>query len=211
MSVGFLVLVVLVALAAGVVGTLRGGTRRGFGEEDLHGVRLVPAALGLQVLLLLPGVGSLGVARSLGWLVLAVSLVMLLLFARANARLPGVPLLALGLLCNLLVVMLNLGMPINGAAMQRAGIAPPPAAERRLDAVHLREIPATRLKLLDRRIAVRPLHTALSFGDVAQLAGLFLVVQGLMLAAAERSREEALVPGPPGPGIHPPGSGDGEL
>ena len=123
------------------------------------------------VLLPLPGVG--------GAVLLLAALATLLGIARANARLPGVPLLALGLLLNLIVVLANLGMPVPAATLERAGIAVEQPAPDRPDAKHVLERGGTSLALLGDRLAVRPLRTVTAFGTVIELAGLFLLLQYL--------------------------------
>src|ERR671911_540135 len=103
----------------------------------------------------------------------------LLGIARPNARLAGVPLLALGLLLNLIVVLANLGMPVPAETLERAGIAVEQPAPDRPDAKHVLERGGTRLALLGDRLAVRPLRTVTAFGTVIELAGLFLLLQYL--------------------------------
>jgi hypothetical protein len=133
---------------------------------------------------------SLGIPRGVGALLLAAALVGLLGVARANGKLPGVPLLALGLLANLLVLVLNLGVPVAVSTLERAGIAVERPLQHRPDAKHVLDGPGTRVSLLGDRLAVRPLRSTVSFGDVAELAGLFLLVQALVIGTARGSEEE---------------------
>jgi Family of unknown function (DUF5317) len=179
--VGELLLFLVVAGAALAVGLARGGRLRWLRET---GVRARWLALGCLVVqaavaaLPMPGVG--------GVVLLVAALATLLGVARANGRLPGVPLLALGLLLNLVVVVANLGMPVPAAALQRAGIAveqPPPS---RPDAKHVLEGPGTRLGLLGDRLAVRPLRAVTGYATVIELAGLFLLLQHLVGAGSRR-------------------------
>lgn len=78
------------------------------------------AALVLQLLLGLPGHPLPGGRWGIGSVLLTVSLLLLLVVVWANAQLPGMPLLALGLLANLLVVGLNGGMPVSAATAPQA-------------------------------------------------------------------------------------------
>jgi Family of unknown function (DUF5317) len=178
--VGNLLLVLLAGAAGVVAGLVRGGRLRG---GDGGGVRAWPfglAALAVQAL-----VGLLPPAGGLGPMLLVAALLTLLAVARANGRLAGVPLLAIGLLANLVVVVANIGMPVPAATLERAGVAVERPASHRPDAVHVLAGPSTRLAALGDRLAVRPLRTVASFGTVAELAGLFLLVQHLLLARRE--------------------------
>ena len=74
---------------------------------------------------------AVGLPLVLGAVLLLAALAVLLGVARANGRLPGVPLLALGLLLNLLVVLANLGVPVRrdpGAGRDRRSSSRRPTA-----------------------------------------------------------------------------------
>ena len=186
MNLGDLALFVLVGAAALVAGRwARGGQLRGLKETVVRGWPFALAGLALQAL-----AGALPPAGPIGVLLLAAALVTLLAVVRANGRLPGAPLLALGLLANLLVVLLNVGMPVPAATLERAGVAVERPIPQRPDAEHVLEGPATRLGLLGDRLAVRPLRTVTSFGTVAELAGLFLLLQHLLVAATPARRRD---------------------
>jgi hypothetical protein len=111
-------LVAAAGVAAGVaVGLARGGGLRRLRDHGVKAVWLGIFCLAVQasvVLLPIPGVG--------GVVLLVAALATLLGIARANGRLAGVPLLALGLLLNLVVVLANVGMPVPAATLERAGI-----------------------------------------------------------------------------------------
>lgn len=185
---GEILLVVLIGVLSGVAGALRGGQIEGLTQGNL---RLVPALLAGLVLQ-----GMAVLAAGAGWrwgLILPLSLlgmVALLAFAVANHRLPGVLLIGLGLACNLLVMGLNGGMPVTDATLERAGrpVAEGGAAPERPDALHVRAGSGSRLLMLSDVLAMRPLRTVSSIGDIAQYAGLFLLVQGLMLKGAQAQR-----------------------
>jgi len=91
-----------------------------------------------------------------------------------------VPLFALGLLLNLLVVLVNFGMPVPAGTLERAGITLEQPAPDRPDAKHVLDHDGTRLGLLGDRLAVRPLRAVTGYGTVIELAGLFLLLQYLV-------------------------------
>ncbi|HEY6706842.1 MAG TPA: DUF5317 family protein [Actinomycetota bacterium] len=178
-------LFLLVAAAAVAVGLARGGA---LGQLRDHGVKAVWLAVGCLavqatvVVLPMPGIG--------GVVLLVAALATLLGLARTNARLAGVPLLALGLILNLIVVLANLGMPVRAETLERAGIGVEQPAPDRPDAKHVLERDGTRLGLLGDRLAVRPLRTVTSYGTVIELAGLFLLLQSLVRGPGPFRRED---------------------
>ncbi len=172
-----MVLVLLVAVLALLLAVATGGRR--LTRVHVRAVRLLVAAAVLQLgtSALAPGSGP---ARA-GALVLTVLLVGL--FLAGNARLPGVPLVALGLLLNVVVVGLNAAMPVSLVAAARAGIA---VEDLHLAQDAMREPagPGTRLRLLADVVPVplpgRP--QVVSVGDVLVAAGVGL----LLLTAGPR-------------------------
>jgi hypothetical protein len=185
-GLGTLALFVLAILAGVGAGVLRGGRLRSLLEAKVHARVVGMVCLGLQGIVGALALRSVGIPRGVGALLLGLALVGLLGVARANGQLPGVPLLALGLLANLLVLVLNLGVPVSVDTLHRAGVAVEQPVPHRPDAKHVIDGPGTRLAVLGDRLAVRPLRTATSFGDVAELAGLFLLVQWLVIGSARR-------------------------
>ncbi|HET7516530.1 MAG TPA: DUF5317 family protein [Actinomycetes bacterium] len=183
-------LFLLVAVAGVAVGLARGGSLRRLREPGVRAARLGVAFLAVQSLVVVLPLRALGLPLVLGALLLLASLVVLLGVARANGRLPGVPLLALGLLLNLLVVLANLGMPVPAETLGRAGIGVEQPAPDRPDPKHVLERGGTRLGLLGDRLAVRPLHTVTAYGTVIELAGLFLLLQHLVRGPGPFRRED---------------------
>jgi hypothetical protein len=183
-------LFLLVAVAAVVAGLARGGPLGGLVSTSVRAKPLALACLAVQALAVALPLRAIGLPRGLGALLLALALATLLAVARPNARLPGVPLLALGLFLNLVVVVANAGMPTPEPTLARAGIALERPAPDRPDAKHVLEGPGTRLGVLGDRLAVRPVRAVTSFATVAELAGLFLLLQHLMLAAAPYRRSD---------------------
>jgi hypothetical protein len=179
-------LLFLLVAGAGVgVGLARGGE---LGELTDSGVRSRWLALGCLavqatvVVLPMPGAG--------GTVLLVAALATLLGIARANGRHAGVPLLALGLLLNLLVVLANVGVPVSAATLERAGIHLEQPAPHRPDAKHVLDRGQARLGLLGDRLAVRPLRTVTGYGTVIELAGLFLLLQHLVRGPGPFRRDD---------------------
>src|SRR6266545_1681332 len=188
-GLGTLALFLLAVLAGIGAGAIRGGKARSLLEAKVHAKLVGLVCLGLQAIVGALALRSVGIPRGVGALLLGLALVGLLGVARANGQLPGVPLLALGLLANLLV--LNLGVPVSVETLDHAGVAVEQPVPHRPDAKHVIDGPGTRLAVLGDRLAVRPLRTAASFGDVAELAGLFLLVQWLVIGSARREEDAA--------------------
>ena len=176
-------LFLLVAGAGVAVGLARGGNLRMLRKPGVRSLRLGLAALAVQALVVVLPLRAVGLPLALGAVLLLAALVVLLAVARANGRLPGVPLLALGLLLNLVVVLVNLGMPVAATTLDRAGIAVEQPAPDRPDAKHVLDRGDARLGLLGDRLAVRPLRTVTAYGTVIELAGLFLLLQHLARGA----------------------------
>jgi hypothetical protein len=178
-------------VAVGVaVGLARGGGLRRLRDHGVKAVWLGIFCLAVQasvVLLPIPGVG--------GVVLLVAALATLLGIARANGRLAGVPLLALGLLLNLVVVLANVGMPVPAATLERAGIGLEQPAPDRPDAKHVLDRGDARLGLLGDRLAVRPLRTVTGYGTVIELAGLFLLLQHLVRGPGPFRREDGTAHG----------------
>ena len=173
-------LFLLVAGAGVAVGLARGGTVRGLRDHGVKAARLGVACLAVQCLVVVLPLRAVGLPLALGPVLLLGALATLVVVARPNARLPGVPLFALGLLISLLVVLVNFGMPVPADTLERAGITLEQPAPDRPDAKHVLEHDGTRLGLLGDRLAVRPLRTVTSYGTVIELAGLFLLLQHLV-------------------------------
>jgi hypothetical protein len=182
----------LVGGAAVVAGLARHGLLRGLTGTSVRNRRLGLVCLGVQAVVVALPLRAIGLPFGLGALLLAVALGTLLAVARANGRMPGIPLIALGLLLNLAAVVANAGMPTSEATLARAGVAVERPLPHRPDAKHVLAGEGTRLGLLGDRLAVRPLRAVVSYGTVCELAGLFLLVQYLLMAAApDRGDDDA--------------------
>ena len=186
---GGIVLVCAVAGAAMLAGFVRGGQLDGVASASVRLPALLLGGFALQVLA--------AIAGTLGWPSGAVTALQMLalaalgVFTLLNLRMPGMRLLAAGVLLNLVVLGLNGGMPVTSGALARAGHTVT-VATGRPDAEHVLVDASTVLRPLADVWAVRPLGQVVSVGDVAQYAGLFLLVQGLMIRSehARRPRYE---------------------
>ena len=106
------------------------------------------------------------------------------LFLVGNARLPGVPLVALGLLLNVVVIGANAAMPVSVDAAARAGISRAELGLAR-DAMRVPTGPDTRLGSLGDvvPVALPRWPQVVSPGDVLVAAGVGLL---LLTAGARR-------------------------
>ena len=170
-----MLLVLIVVLAALVVGRLAGGTLDRLGTLPLHGRRLVVLALAAQVLGAVVG----GPAYGAG---LVVSAALVVAFLVRNRGLRGTGLIALGLLANALVVGANGAMPVSAEAAGRAGTGTGSLLAGD-DPRHELAGPSTRLRWLGDVVPVPlPLFpVVVSPGDVLVAAGAAqLVVAGML-------------------------------
>ncbi len=176
-------LFVLLAVLGGLaVGAALGGSLRRLESTRLRRVRLLGAALALQVVAAFAVGGRAYAAALVASFALAAG------FLLANPRLAGRGLLGAGLGLNALVIVVNGAMPVDVPAAARAGVH---AVGLAGDPRHSVAGPGTRLALLDDRIAL-PLPwqpQVLSTGDVLVAAG-----AALMIAQAMRRRVAPLPP-----------------
>lgn len=183
-----MVLVVVVVVAALLLGRARGGRVAGLGGLSLRrgglAAAAVAAALGSAVL---AGVGAPRPAYAVG---LAVSALLSGPVAVANRRLPGIPLITLGLLLNAMVVAANGAMPVSPSALARAGVSAVGRGDAVLDPGREPVGPGTRLRPLGDVIPVAlPLWPqVISPGDALVAAGLAQLVVGTMGGPGLRRR-----------------------
>jgi len=189
MSLGALSILLLVMAAGLALGQLRGGDLDGLQAVHVKALPLAVAALVLQVLLGLQGLPLDGALGMIGSVLLVASLLLGLIVVWANRRLPGMLLIGLGLVANLVVVGINGGMPVSTATLERAGISATSPDLGELGPKYVLERPGTRLGVLGARLAIPPGRTMVSIGDVTQYAGLVVLVQGLMVAGTRRRLE----------------------
>lgn len=167
----------VVALVAGVVlGLVTGGRPSNVNRRRLELVWLLVASVALQV-----AAESLGVPDRAGLAMVLVSYVGLAAFAIANSRLVGMPVVLVGLLCNLVVITANGGMPVEADAITAAHAA---TAEEiaTLDFGAKRHLASDDdvLRPLGDIIPVRPTREVLSFGDLILAFGIAGVIFRLL-------------------------------
>jgi len=188
-------LFLLVAAAGVAVGVARGGRVRGLRDPGVKAARLGLACLAVQCLVVVLPLRAVGLPLALGPVLLLAALATLVAVARPNFAVAGVPLFVLGVLLNLLVVLVNFGMPVPAGTLERAGITLEQPVPDRPDAKHVIEHDGTRLGPLGDRLAVRPLRTVTAYGTVIELAGLFLLLQHLVRGPGPFRREDGTAHG----------------
>jgi hypothetical protein len=181
---GLTVVVVFIAVLGGWVSSGLGGRIRG------HRLRSPALALAGASVLFCEPLAASSVPHAYPTAVVLAALLMIQ-FCRRNLHVPGVPLVALGLLLNAIVVVANGSMPVERPAVARAGDGPALSAT---DHRHVLAEFGTRLRTLDDRVAVPlPGHREVdSLGDIAIAAGL-----GLCACTAARQRRGVFDPGAP--------------
>ena len=177
----------VVALLAGIVfGFVTGGRLRNVARRPLELIWLLVVSVGLQVAAeLLDAPDRAGLAMVL------VSYVGLSAFAIANTRLVGMPVVLVGLLCNLAVIMVNGGMPVEEDAL----LASHAVTREELPSVDLgakRHLATDDdvLRPLGDVVPVRPAREVLSFGDLIMAFGIADVVFRLLKPVELRRRDE---------------------
>ncbi len=178
--------VAAVAIGLGLLaGLVRGGRR---GLVTAPALRLLPVLVVGVVLQWVPELLAVeGAPTSTAF---ALSSLCLAGFGLANVRLPGMPIVLLGLLLNIAVILPNGGMPVRTAAVVDAGIVESEEAagidvgSRR----HLERDDDVLVPLGD-VIPLAPLREVVSLGDLVLAAGLGTVVFRLLRPRADAARE----------------------
>jgi hypothetical protein len=173
------------ALVIGVVlGIVTGGRPRNVNRRSLELVWLLVASVMVQ-----GAAEVLDVSDTLGLAMVLVSYVGLAAFAVANIRLVGMPVVLVGLLCNLAVITANGGMPVRAEAIIASGAA---TAEE-LDTIdygakrHL-EGDDDVLVVLGDIIPVPATNEVVSFGDLILAVGVADVIFRLLKPVELRGR-----------------------
>jgi hypothetical protein len=192
-----LTVILVVIVAALLVGVARGGTMANLAQLQLDRWPLVFLALLVQAAGSFAGL--LGAPAPSLWYVLGMvgSAALITVFVARNRALPGMTLVALGFVLNALVVVANGAMPVDQDAADRVGISTI-GLYQNVDAKHELADSSTRLRPLADVIPV-PLPGPLarggnvvSIGDVVLAAGIGVLVVNGMLAVRTR-REPAHV------------------
>jgi uncharacterized protein DUF5317 len=182
-------LVVAVALGL-LIGLVRGGSFKNLSGAELRAVPVVFIGVILQL-------GSTFAERAdLHWLPMTLvlaSFACVFVFAALNFSLPGMTLIAIGALCNLLVISVNDGMPVSLDALDRAGLGNPfsdPGGSA-LKGAHHALTHGTHLRFLADVIPISVTANVVSVGDIVIWAGLLLLVAQLMVGPKGKRRKGA--------------------
>ncbi len=176
-------------LASLLIGYLAGGTPKHFEHLQLAWPGLAIAGLALQ---LAPTPSLFGLTPDvIGPVMLVTSYVLLIAFAGANVRMPGFPIIVVGLVLNVAVIGANGGMPVSGAALERSG--------SREELAALQDRAGAKHHLMDPNDVLAPLADVISFGApvnaVLSLGDLFAYGGvALMLISVMRGRMPRPVP-----------------
>ncbi len=169
----------VIALAV-LLGYVFGGRLRRLERLPLRWWGLAIAGLGIQFLPLPEGASGNDLVVRTG--VLALSYVLLLVFAIANVRIVGMPLILIGLASNGLVIVANGGMPVSMRALEASGqedvvqlLVHEGAAKH-----HLMTDDDVLTFLADVIPVGTPMNQVMSVGDVFVYAGLIWLVVSAM-------------------------------
>jgi hypothetical protein len=174
----------VVAIAVGIlVGFLRRGSLKTLGDAHLRAVWVVFLGVLLQL-------GSTAAERAdLRWVALGLvlsSFACVFTFASLNFRLPGMTLIAIGALCNFVVISANAGMPVSREALARTGFS-----VDELKGAHHVLTDGSRLRFLADVIPISVTANVVSVGDIVIWAGLLLLIQQLMVGPRGKRRRGA--------------------
>ena len=154
------------------LGLWRGGSLEALADTRLRWVVLLVEGLLIQLAFDLwdpPGLTRAGALA-----VLLISNAAVVAFLMLNRQIPGMLLIAAGVLLNTIVITANQAMPVSPTAAARAGLEPPPAVSDELK--HERLDADTRLSWLGDVIPVPGVKEVLSIGDVVLALGVARVV-----------------------------------
>ncbi len=183
-----LLVIVLVAVAVGYV---RGGRLEGLSRVAFRGAGAALLLFGVQMVLrrgvLLPQLfGTDWVA----WLWCGVALGLLALCVM-NQRVPGIPLVAVGIGLNLLVVLLNGGMPVGGSLAASFDMNPNASVIEGRGAFYEVVETETVIPALGDVIPIpapRPFRSLVSLGDLLMFLGAGVLIEESMYRGRYRPR-----------------------
>jgi hypothetical protein len=113
-------------------------------------------------------------AGQAGFVLLLLSYALLLAFAARNVHRPGMGVVLVALVLNVVPIAINHGMPVRAAALVQVGAVDSGADATRLHLGAKRHLQrrSDRLTALGDTIAIPAAHTVVSFGDLVLAAGL---------------------------------------
>lgn len=179
-------IVVFVALVLVTV-PLAGGKLSRLADVDLRGVPVIVAALAIQIVIvsLVPG-GDPTLHRVLH----LASYGLAAAFLVVNRRTPGLPVIAMGALCNVAAIIANGGqMPASPGALRAAG-----ESMKTSGFINSGIVAHPKLLVLGDIFAIPrswPLHNVFSVGDVCIVVGATIAFHALCRPAATEPAQEA--------------------
>jgi hypothetical protein len=173
------------------VGYLLGGRLRDVADLKLHWPLLALSGLALQFVT--------GPGDTVPMLCLYLSFALLIVFTVKNIRVIGFPLILAGVICNLLVIGINGGMPVSRHALVASDQG------RFLGDLENNPYPKHHLAADDDEMRFlgdvipvpMPIAQAISLGDILTYAGVGVVIVGAMRSMPARREDEA----PAGTGV----------
>ena len=165
------------------VGYLKGGRLRNVANLQLRWPALALIGLALQFVT--------GPGDTVPLVCLYVSFVLLIVFTVANVRVVGFPLILAGVLCNLLVIGVNGGMPVSGHALEASdqGQFLGDLENNPYPKHHLATEDDLLRSLGDVIPVPSPIAQAISLGDILTYGGIGMVVVGAMRPVAARRED----------------------
>jgi Family of unknown function (DUF5317) len=175
-----MILFASVIVLAFVLGFVFGGRLSRFEGVRIRWWALALAGLAVQFIPLPEGAG--GTDLAVRTVVLAASYVALIVFAAVNVRLPGIPVMLVGLVLNAIVITTNGGMPVSASALRASDQADVLADLQRSGAdKHHLETGGDVVTFLGDVIAIpSPIAQVVSIGDVLVYLGLIWFVVAAM-------------------------------
>jgi hypothetical protein len=166
------------------VGYLRGGRLRNVSELKLQWPALALVGLALQFVT--------GPGDTVPLACLYLSFVLLIVFTVKNISVVGFPLILIGVVCNLLVIGINGGMPVSARALVASNQAQFLAdLENNPYPKHHLATDDDELRFLGDVIAIpQPMLQAISLGDILTYSGVGVVIIGAMRASPAARRED---------------------
>jgi hypothetical protein len=187
--VPFTLTVVLLAVAVSYV---RGGRLERIADARLHLPWLLFTGLALQIGVdLAAGRELIGDASATGLGILILSQALVVAWLVLNRHLPGVALVALGLVLNAVVIAANGAMPVDPGAMRALGLGElevPPGK-------HTLLTEATHLPWLADVVPLPPLRSIISVGDIVLAVGMLPLTHRLMTWREPRAHTATPVAG----------------
>ena len=178
-----MILVLIVIGLAVVAGLLAGGSLRRLEQVKLHWWGVALGGLALQGISLTSSLDP-----PAGSVLLIASYALLLAFAWINRRLPAAWLVIAGLTLNILVIVVNQGMPVSASAIETAGARGEGLIGTGTGKHHLMG-PEDKLTPFADVIGIPPpIGAVISIGDVLLYAGVAILVVALMLGRSGENR-----------------------